>query len=83
MNDTIFEILLSKRDTGDGQALHIHYDNEKNRYSIAEEVGSPEAEQEGLPEQHEYGTLPETLEAIATRLRRRERVGWRVDSRGW
>ena len=83
MSDTIFEILLSKHDTGDGQALHILYDIEKNRYSIVEEDGSPEGEEEGLPKQHEYGTLPETLEATATRLRRRERVGWRVDSRGW
>jgi hypothetical protein len=83
MNGTIFEILLSRGDTGDGRALHIHYDNEKNRYSIAEEEGLLEGEEAGLPEQHEYGTLSETLEATATQLRQRERVGWRVDSRGW
>jgi hypothetical protein len=83
MDNTIFEVLLSKRDTGEGLALHIHYDNKKNRYSIAEEEGSTEGEEEGLSEQHEYGTLSEALEATAARLQRRERVGWRVDGRGW
>jgi hypothetical protein len=28
---------LSKHDTGEGLAFHIDYDNEKNRYLIAEE----------------------------------------------
>jgi hypothetical protein len=83
MKNAIFEVLLSKRDTGEGVALHIQYDNEKNRYSIGEEEGSPEGEEEGLPEQHEYGTLSEALKATSTQLQQRERVGWRVDSRGW
>lgn len=83
MNDTIFEVLLTKRDTGAGLSLHIDYDNEKNRYAIAEEEDSPEGEKEGLPKQHEYSTLSEALEATATQLQRRKRVGWQVDGRGW
>jgi hypothetical protein len=83
MNSAIFEVLLSNHDTGEGLALHIDYDNEENRYLIAEEEGSPEGKKEGSPEQHEYGTLSEALEATSTQLQRRERVGWRVDSRGW